>query len=678
MQRLGQIVIKTNNDLDKEEADAQKSAEELRNRQPIIGLVAWVQRCWDVARDAKMPFEAKMLRALRMTNGEYEPEKLAEISEFGGSKIYMMIPDEKCTSLEAWLMDTLFVPGEKPFATEPTPEPKLTPQAVGMIRNQLAMELGQAKMNGWTVTQEDILNRLSEIHDEVKENLMDEMRKNETKAEMLIYDALVEAEWEKAIKEAIPDLCRMPAAFIKGPVYVREKELDWGPDGNPVVKTVLKRKYFRVSPFDIYPSPNNSTTDDGWLFERHRLTRDRLYKMREEPGYNRGAIEHVLREHAMGGLSDWLAISGDYERKRLEGKDMDYWDPDARIDALQWWGNVSGIYLLQNGMHPDEIEDPLAQYSVEMWLIGPYPIKVAINADPIGRTLYHKASFRDIPGSFWGKGPCYIMSDKVDACNASARSLINNLSISSGPQVGVDIGAGSPGADYTKFWPLKVWPFDMSKSQGSRPPIWFFQPQSMSRELMEVYNKFSGDIDVALGIPKFAAGANEGQTGALGTATGTSILQTNLLKGIKRVTGRIDDGWIVPSVTRQHEHMLYYDRVPELLKTDIKLVASGASSMVAREQQQVRRNEFLQLVMNPAIMQFVGPLPMIETLRAVAQGVDIDLRSTLPKKEDFIRSLMQKQQQLMLPAPGQTGRPGTGPQVNAAGARQGGADFRTV
>ena len=44
-----------------------------------------------------------MLRALRQRNGDYEPEKLAQITRQGGSEIYMMLTEVKCRAAESWL-----------------------------------------------------------------------------------------------------------------------------------------------------------------------------------------------------------------------------------------------------------------------------------------------------------------------------------------------------------------------------------------------------------------------------------------------------------------------------------------------------------------------------------------------------------------------------------------------
>lgn len=78
-------------------------------------------------------------------------------------------------------------------------------------------------------------------------------------------------------------------------------------------------------------------------------------------------------------------------------------------------------------------------------LIGNYVIKAEINGDPMGRVPYNFASFRKRNGSIWGAGVPEIIKDSQDACNAAARAMINNMAISSGPQVMVDVSQLPPG-----------------------------------------------------------------------------------------------------------------------------------------------------------------------------------------------------------------------------------------
>lgn len=666
---LGMIQVRTNAQLIKEEENNARMEAEARQKRPeVLTLVGWTQKCWQAAKTAKIKIEARMLRALRMRNSEYEPDKLVDIQKYGGSQVYMSLPDEKCSSLESWLEDILFVPGQEPWTTDTTPMPDISPTIKMQIAQQVTQEATLLLRTGQQLTKEMIQQRLEQLQEMAEEIAQEKARKIEAKVEMQIKDALVESGWKDALKEAVQDLATHPAGFIAGPIYRKKPSLTWDQTGRAVVADAIKAEWEWVSAFDIYPSPHSTRIETGWLFRRHRLTRDYLYSLIGTEGFDDDVIRHVLYEHGTGGLADWLAISGDTERKRLENRDQDLWDPDTRIDALQFWCSVPGLMLLQAGMDPQKIPDPVAEYHAEIWMIGNYLIKCTLNDSPLGKVPIYKASFREVAGSFWGKGPCDVIFDKVDVANASARALVNNMAIASGPQVGVDVSKNPGGHDYRSIYPWKVWQFDMEQAEGSRPPIWFFQPNALTQELLGVYDKFSQEIDYQLGIPRFATGANE-RGGMAGTATGASMLQGNAMKGIKRVVANIDKGWIVPSINRMREDLLLYRPTKEMLMCDIRLVATGATSMVAKEQQQVRRNEFLQILLHPYVMQTAGPEPMLEVLRAVANGVDIDLSRAIPTREQMIQAQAVQQQQI-----GNANQPPKGRAVNGAGDVANGRD----
>ena len=117
-----------------------------------------------------------------------------------------------------------------------------------------------------------------------------------------------------------------------------------------------KLEYERVDPFNIYPAPNSTHPDDGDLIERHRLNRTSLSELICVEGYDDGAIKSVLDEYGRGGLRDWLAV--DSSKAQAEGKSVSAVmnNPEAEIDAIQYWGAVQGKMLIEWGMTEDRGE----------------------------------------------------------------------------------------------------------------------------------------------------------------------------------------------------------------------------------------------------------------------------------------------------------------------------------
>ena len=95
---MGLIEYKNNQQMESEEAatlQAETDARDRQTRNVITSLGGYVSTFWTAARDAKRDIEDVMLDSLRRKNGIYDPVKLAEIQKHGGSKIFMMLTDER-------------------------------------------------------------------------------------------------------------------------------------------------------------------------------------------------------------------------------------------------------------------------------------------------------------------------------------------------------------------------------------------------------------------------------------------------------------------------------------------------------------------------------------------------------------------------------------------------------
>ncbi len=672
MPALGLLQVKNNEQLLREEQAAiERRVEERQSVSVILNLAAYVRRCWEAAKEAKRPIEERMLKCLRQRAGHYDPQKLAQIQEFGGSMVYMMLTDEKCSAAEAWLEDMMNQEDELPFGLKHTPEPELAPDQLNLVRSQVQAEAQQEIQMGYVVTDQQMMERAQELAMDLRTRISKAAAEARERVRQKVADVLVEAGWQEAMMEALPDLTTLPNAFIKGPVLIRKKEIAWGPRGEVTVAEHITHQFTSPSPFDVYPSPSSTGVDDGYLIEHHRLSRRDLDAMIGVDGYDDDAIRRCLDMYGQGGLANWLSLAAGNERARLENRGYEERDPEKKIDALQFWGRIQGLMLLQYGMGLDEVPDPFKEYDAEVWLIGPYVIKAVLNAHPLGRRPYHKACFRKRKGAFWDTALPEILEDIQDVCNASGRAIVNNMGISSGPQVGVDKSKLPPGADVTKIYPWKVWEFDLTEDvNNSRAPIWFFQPNPMTEALLKLYEFFSKEADNKSGFPRYSYGG-EARGGALGTASGLSMMLSSASRGVKKVFSNIDRGWVAPSVQQVHEWLMLFDRDPILYLGDVKLIATGSKSLVAKEQLQIRRNEFLQVALHPTVTQILGAEGLTEILRGALKGLDYLPGEILPTREQAAK--MAWAQQI---AAGALPAPVRAVGTDAAGNRAGGADNR--
>ncbi|MBY6093852.1 portal protein [Ferrimonas balearica] len=652
-----------------QQVDAQRRAEqekrienEAAKNQPKIvdSLASHVRSMWEIAKQDKLNVQSRLMDCLRRRKGEYSPEKLQQIKSAKGSEIYMQITGGKCRSAKAWLTDIFAPAGEKPWTLTPTPFPEIKPS----IKQQLVQTaIHQAMLLGVPVDQ------AAQIVARHRNRLEDEMRveaeKSAERMSQRIEDELIEGGFRKALDEYLDDVVTFPAAIFRGPVYRRRKGMHWtmGPNDEwvPVAGDKLVRECYRVSPFDAFPSPASVEIDDDWFIERHRLTRSDLASMRGVPGYSEQGILQALSHYSTGGLKEWLWSDG--ERERLEGRySFSNRAGDDTIDALEWSGFLQGKTLLDWGMDPQVIKDPYEEYNVSVMVIGNYVVRAVVNPDPTGQSDYFKSCWQPLPGSFWGTGLPEILADCQDVCNAACRSLVNNMGVSSGPQVWYDADRVPPGADVSHIFPWKIWATSTAKSGTSQPGIGFFQPSSNANELMGIYERFSRYADEITGMPAYAFGSDSG-AGAARTASGLSMLMGNTSKAVKAVVRNIDLNLIEPLITKFYTHLMLMDD-DQNIKGDLVVKARGSDGLLQKEAAQRRQIEFLGMTNNPTDMAIIGMDGRRELLHEAAKTLDIPVNRVVPDKERMEANMMEQQMQMAMqggmPAPG--GNPYTGQQ----------------
>ncbi|HOK47934.1 MAG TPA: hypothetical protein PLK67_18455, partial [Bryobacteraceae bacterium] len=152
----GLVLVKSNSELDAEAA-ALREAEEVQSTPLLQGLAAHLYTLWEPARDAQSDLRDAMLKAMRQRKGEYEPDKLAQIRQQGGSEVYMMVTDVKCRGAESWLRDVLMDEGMIPFDVKPTPKPGLPPEEEATITKRFAEKVIQViQQTGMAPTSEEM------------------------------------------------------------------------------------------------------------------------------------------------------------------------------------------------------------------------------------------------------------------------------------------------------------------------------------------------------------------------------------------------------------------------------------------------------------------------------------------------------------------------------------------
>jgi len=638
----GLVPIKTVQQLQAEE----KAAAVAANSETLIqNLSGYIKEKWTYARTAKeMTVEQRMLESVRQRRGQYDPDKLIQLQEQGSSQIYMMLTSNKCRAASSWLRDVLLTDSnDKPWSLRPNPVPEMPPPVMMDLMRRAEQRLAQILAMGTNPSDQEVREMLLDFKDQAMAELTELAKEDATRMERKMHSQLLSGNWTTAFAQFIDDLVTFPAAILKGPVVRSKPNMNWvrvGESYELKVEKELMLEWERVDPFNMYPAPDSSGVDDGYMIERHKLQRADLVAMMGVEGYSDGAIRQVLEEYGKGGLREWIYV--DLSKATAEGKATTSigQNPSELIDALQYWGSVQGQLLRDWGLSEEEVPDTLAEYPIEAWLIGRWVIKAVVNPDPLGRKPYYKASYEEVPGAFWGNSVADLCRDSQEICNATARALVNNMSLASGPQVVYNIDRLPQGENITQLFPWKIWQVTSDPMNGNQSPVDFFQPNSMANELLAVYEKFAILADEYTGIPRYMTGGNP--TGGAGrTASGMSMLMTNAGKSIKQVIANVDEYVIKPLIDRLYYYNMRYSDDPDL-KGDVNIQALGAASLMEKEAVAQRQNEFLSIALNsPVVQEVIGMEGTAALLRQAAKRLDMNTDEIVPPVDVIKRKVAE-------------------------------------
>jgi hypothetical protein len=602
----------------------------------------------------------RLLNALRVFNGQYDAAKLNEIRQFGGSEIYARIVAMKCRGASSLLRDVYLSP-DRPWGLDPADDPKIPDEIMASIKELVNTEIGGLAQAGQQPDIDQIRDRTQQLVGAARQAAKKKVAVQSRVAEDKLDEILKAGSFYKALAEFISDLPLFPFACIKGPVVRIVPTVTWE-SNSAVVKQVPRLTWTRVSPFDVWWTPGVSDIEDAAIIERTRLTRADLNDLLDLPGYNQSALREVLDLYGRGGLVDNWDVT-DAERAVQESRENPNLNQSGMITCLEYTGNIQGKLLIEYGMDKKTIPDELRDYFVQAWVIGKYVIKVQMAPSPRKRHPYYITSFEKVPGTPVGNGLPDILNDIQEAGNATLRALINNMSISSGPQVVVNDERLSPDEDGEQMFPWKRWHVQSDPmGNNGAPPINFFQPSSNAQELLGVYQRFVDMADELSAIPKYLAGS--GATGGAGrTASGLAMLMGNASKILQTVAANIDRDVLDPLLSALYDMVMLTD-TSGMLTGEEKVRVLGVAVAVQKETQRARQLEFLQITANPIDTQIMGPKGRAAILRNVATTIGLPGEQIIPSEDEL--DAQQKMAQAAAQAQAVPGHAGMGDQAAQA------------
>ncbi len=638
-------------------------------------LVGHIQSAWQRNKRAREQIDRRLLNCLRRRKGVYAEGELREFQEQGcATSLFMPLSATKCRAAAAWIRDILMPASDRAWALEPTtlpdlPQPQRRQLLLRAARQAQQQMIAAGQPQDPQQFREQVAEQARELESRLRQDVRKEAERRASRMAERIADLMDEGGYDAALDEFIEDFSTYPAAILKGPYTRRQRRLQWLGGATPAVTEGHGLAWKRISPFDCYPAPHARSPQERDFIERLRLTESELYAMIGVPGNSEWDIRQVLQGSRGGSLRHW--IWSDAERNRLEGDtSYDWLTRDDLIDGLHYWGAVPGRLLLDWGYDGAEIDDPDRPYEIDAILVGEHLVRCVVNDDPLGQRPYHKACYEAIPGAYWGRAIPEMCEPHEDMCNASARALVSNLGIASGPQVYMEVDRLADGEAITQMHPWKIWQFKSDPNAAQRPPIGFFQPGSNAQELLAVFENFERRADDATGIPRYAYG-NDRVGGAGETASGLSMLLNAAAKGLRRGIANIDTQVISRTVQQAFYWVMLYVDEPGL-KGDCAVVPRGTAALLIKDQAQQRRQQALAATANPVDLGIIGQRGRAALLRQYFEGLELRVDDIMPSEEELAAREHASSASTPLPLAGEGGgeggAPAVTPLVSAAGS----------
>ncbi len=624
-------------------------ASESETLKAIPPLVAHLQDGWAKARDNKDKGVRTILDDCKYKrNNTYSPTELSKISS--GSRAFNPITSRKCVSAEATVLD-MVGNSKPPYDFSATPLPEISDETIDQITAEVSKDFMERLEEDPSLQPTDAFEQAELAHKLYSEEIMEESKEAYKRMKKRMDDQLHHGNFVDAFKEFSYDIVTYPAGILKHEI-INKKTTKWK-DNNLVTEVSPIHSWKRVSPFLFYPSPNMKKIGDGDTYELVRFKRKDLSMLRTNKGYRKDAIERILDTYGSIGVNAFEDHSQSMMvRTETERQDGMRDSGNVIFDAIEFWGSVSGEVL--QGWGIKGIKDKYEEYDISAIMVAEEVIRVVLNPNREGNKPYYVASYDPSPDSIWGQGIPQKIKDSQEISNTIRRNTINNINLSSGPQVVVNTSLLDPkSGSFTTIRPFKVW---MMRSTGTNQRVSasdafsFIDVPNIVPQLMGAEQYYAAQADEDSGVTRIAEGHLEGSSHtAASTATGATLLNENANRMSRKVMSGIDKNVIKPLIRDLYMFNMMDEKVPNVEKFDADIVVYGALNVNVKQELNVRREKFLLLILqNYASLQNVyPPEKLMVLLREIAGNLELPVDKVVPSQHEMEGKKEQAVQQQM-------------------------------
>ena len=523
--------------------------------------------------------ENKWLQDLYQFMGKYDPEIANSLSK-ERSRAYPKLTRTKIMVIVARLMNLLFPQSDKSWSIVASKVPYLSQDELQQAYDQWRDANPEAE-----VTQGELDRLVKDFADEAAERL-----------ERYLEDQLTDAmgadtesdnsDFVYLCRKVILSSAIYGVGIIKGPLTIsyRKNVFDLVPGSEPTVREVDSyRPYFDlVTVWDYYPDMHARTFEqmDG-QFEDHIFAKHQLQSLGRRPDFFGELVDAHIYQNP----------NGNYEKRSHENQleSLNRSDQGAakkgnnKYRLQEYWGVIEKALLEGTGIEiPDEYEDSVV-VPITAWIAGEEVIKLAINPLPQSVKIYHQFVFDDSVPNLCGGSMCEIVRDSQMAVSSAARMMIDNASVTCGPNVEIDISKMRPGQDVTTIGPFRAYYTDGRRNQSGHRAVNSISFDSHLNELLQVMNQFLTFADMETFVGGYGDESSNTPGEALRTSAGASMVLGNAALPFRDIVRSFDQF----TVSVLNSLIAWNDIFNEELDVlgDLRPVARGSTSLIAKEVQ---------------------------------------------------------------------------------------------
>lgn len=362
-----------------------------------------------------------------------------------------------------------------------------------------------------------------------------------------IANQLDKCRYSKKARQAMEDRVILGTGILKGPVNTGKMKKTYRPiEGTEMWEPYVEMDRYpsaeHVNPWFFYP--DDTTNDPENLqnsIEIHPMSALELKKYMKHPGFMAEAIEDTLKEKP-----DEF-VNANYSEYATLTESNPYLFKDKYL-VLEYHGPITKSQLDRLGIEPT-YDSPNEEYYGEVWVVHNRVIRVELeNIEACFKIPYYMSVWNRDPAHVFGFGVPIMMRDAQRVVNQTWHMILDNSSISSGPQVAMQKNFIEPADGEWTIEPRKVW-YLTDPQVTVDQAIQFFYPPNVTPNLqpvLEMARLFSEEEST---IPLITAGLQSPQPAD--SATGALVYRqasTTLLDFLGEdwsdtVTGPLIEAW---------------------------------------------------------------------------------------------------------------------------------------